>query len=204
MAPGQRRPFHLVRDGQALWRRRACCVASYPHYRRHRFRGIRRDHFSGSASAIRRTQFRDRSRYRRHRRRDLYQAADRLCHPTVRRSEEGNRAHLRRRPDPEWTPQILDILKANHVPATFFIIGSNAEANPDLVKRIVDDGFEVGSHTFTHPNLSDTPEEAIPLEMNATQRLFQALTGRSLRLFRPPYLGDAEPTDEDQIAPVET
>jgi cellulose synthase/poly-beta-1,6-N-acetylglucosamine synthase-like glycosyltransferase/peptidoglycan/xylan/chitin deacetylase (PgdA/CDA1 family) len=107
-------------------------------------------------------------------------------------------------PDPEWTPRILDILKQNHVPATFFIIGSNAEANPDLVKRIVDDGFEVGSHTFTHPNLSDTPEEAIPLEMNATQRLFQALTGRSLRLFRPPYLGDAEPTDEDQIAPVET
>jgi cellulose synthase/poly-beta-1,6-N-acetylglucosamine synthase-like glycosyltransferase/peptidoglycan/xylan/chitin deacetylase (PgdA/CDA1 family) len=107
-------------------------------------------------------------------------------------------------PDAEWTPQILDILKANRVPATFFIIGSNAEANPDLVKRIVDDGFEVGSHTFTHPNLSDTPEEAIPLEMNATQRLFQALTGRSLRLFRPPYLGDAEPTDEDQIAPVET
>ncbi|HVP86162.1 MAG TPA: glycosyltransferase [Rhizomicrobium sp.] len=107
-------------------------------------------------------------------------------------------------PDAEWTPKILDILEHYHVPATFFIIGSNAEANPDLVKRIVDDGFEVGSHTFTHPNLSDTPAEAIPLEMNATQRLFQALTGRSLRLFRPPYLGDAEPTDEDQIAPVET
>jgi len=107
-------------------------------------------------------------------------------------------------PDAEWTPQILDILERYHVPATFFIIGSNAEANPDIVKRIVDDGYEVGSHTFTHPNLSDTPAEAIPLEMNATQRLFQALTGRSLRLFRPPYLGDAEPTDEDQIAPVET
>ena len=73
-----------------------------------------------------------------------------------------------------------------------------------MVKRIVAEGHEVGSHTFTHPNLSDTPEEAIPLELNATQRLFQALTGRSLRLFRPPYLGDAEPTDEDQIAPVET
>ena len=41
------------------------------------------------------------------------------------------------------------------------------------------------------------------LELNATQRLFEALTGRSMRLFRPPYLGDAEPTDADEIVPVE-
>ncbi|MGN6516861.1 MAG: polysaccharide deacetylase family protein [Rhizomicrobium sp.] len=106
-------------------------------------------------------------------------------------------------PDPEWTPQILDILKENHVPATFFLIGSNAEANPGLVERILDDGNDIGSHTYTHPNLSDIPPEAVSLELNATQRLLEALTGRSVRLFRPPYLGDAEPTDADQIAPVE-
>lgn len=105
-------------------------------------------------------------------------------------------------PDPEWTPQILDILKEKHVPATFFIIGSNAESNPGLVKRILAEGHEVGSHTFTHPNLSITPEQAVKLELNATQRLFEALTGRSLRLFRPPYLGDAEPTDYEEIVPV--
>lgn len=105
-------------------------------------------------------------------------------------------------PDPQWTPEILDILKAKHVPATFFIIGGNAEANPGIVQRELADGQEVGNHTFTHPNLSDTTEEAVTLELNATQRLFEALTGRSLRLFRPPYLGDAEPTDDDQIAPV--
>ena len=44
---------------------------------------------------------------------------------------------------------------------------------------------------------------AVRLELNATQRLFQALTGRSLRLFRPPYLGDAEPSDADEIEPIE-
>ncbi len=60
-------------------------------------------------------------------------------------------------PDPEWTPQILDILKAKHVRATFFIIGANAEANPDLVQRIFDEGHELGNHTYTHPNLADTP-----------------------------------------------
>lgn len=106
-------------------------------------------------------------------------------------------------PDAEWTPQILDILKREHVPGTFFLIGTNAEANPALVKRILADGNEIGSHTYTHPNLSDIPPEAVSLEMNATQRLLEALTGRSVRFFRPPYLGDAEPTDADQILPVE-
>lgn len=106
-------------------------------------------------------------------------------------------------PDPTWTPQILDILKAEHVKATFFVIGENAEAYPELVQRIVAEGHDVGNHTFTHPNLSDTPGAAVELELNATQRLFQALTGRSLRLFRPPYLGDAEPSDESDLQPVE-
>ena len=107
-------------------------------------------------------------------------------------------------PDPEWTPQILDILKEKNVKGTFFVIGGNAEANPGLIERELDEGHEIGNHTFTHPNLTDTPPEAVPIELNATQRLVQALTGRSLRLFRPPYLGDAEPTDADEIEPVET
>src|SRR6185437_7682875 len=106
-------------------------------------------------------------------------------------------------PDDEWTPQILDILKAKHVHATFFVIGSNAEAHPDLIQRIVREGHELGNHTYTHPNLADTPYQAVSLELNATQRLIQALTGRSLVLFRPPYLGDAEPDDNSEIVPVE-
>lgn len=105
-------------------------------------------------------------------------------------------------PDAQWTPQILNILKEKNVKATFFLIGENAEANPGLVQRILADGHELGNHTYTHPDLSQTPLQTVPLELNATQRLIEALTGRSLRLFRPPYLGDAEPTDDDQIAPV--
>jgi cellulose synthase/poly-beta-1,6-N-acetylglucosamine synthase-like glycosyltransferase/peptidoglycan/xylan/chitin deacetylase (PgdA/CDA1 family) len=106
-------------------------------------------------------------------------------------------------PDPEWTPQVLDILKAKHVHATFFVIGANAEANPELIQRILDEGHELGNHTYTHPNLADTPSQAVAIELNATQRLIQALTGRSLVLFRPPYLGDAEPGDTGEIVPVE-
>ncbi len=106
-------------------------------------------------------------------------------------------------PDPEWTPAILAILKEKKVPATFFMIGSAMEANPGLVQQVLADGHEIGNHTYTHPDLSDTPATAVRLELNATQRLFQALTGRSMRLFRPPYLGDAEPSDADEIVPVE-
>ena len=106
-------------------------------------------------------------------------------------------------PDPDWTPDILDILKEKKVPATFFVIGDHVEANPDLVQRMLAEGHEVGNHTFTHPDLSLTSEETIILELNATQRLFQAVTGRSLRLFRPPYVSDAEPSDIVQIIPVE-
>jgi len=107
-------------------------------------------------------------------------------------------------PDPQYTPEILDVLKQKHVTATFFIIGENAEAYPGIVQRILADGHEVGNHTFTHPNLADTPNAAVALELNATQRLFEALTGRSLRMFRPPYLGDAAPGSAEDIEPVLT
>ena len=105
-------------------------------------------------------------------------------------------------PDPEWTPTILKILKEKKAPATFFMIGSNMEAHPGLVQQVLADGHEAGNHTYTHPNLADTPPTAVLLELNATQRLFQALTGRSLRFFRSPYLSDASPSDADEIEPI--
>ena len=105
-------------------------------------------------------------------------------------------------PDPNFTPQILDILKREKVPATFFIIGENALTERDLLTRMVAEGHEVGSHTYTHPNLAGASDTDTDLELNATQRLFQAFTGRSLKLFRAPYFGDAEPTTADELGPV--
>ena len=105
-------------------------------------------------------------------------------------------------PSPDWTPKILDILKEKGVHATFFIIGENGAAYPRLVQRILAEGHDLGNHTFTHPNLGETPDSVAGIEINATQRLIEALTGRSTRLFRPPYFGDAEPTSAEEIAPL--
>ncbi|MGN6103295.1 MAG: glycosyltransferase [Devosia sp.] len=106
-------------------------------------------------------------------------------------------------PDATWTPQILDVLKRKNAVATFFVIGENAAANPELVREIVDDGNEVGNHSYTHPNIANIPEAVAKLEINATQRLFEAITGRSMRLFRPPYLGDSEPTTRAEVQPID-
>ncbi|WP_294324880.1 glycosyltransferase [uncultured Sphingomonas sp.] len=105
-------------------------------------------------------------------------------------------------PDATWTPPILDALEKAGVPATFFVVGENALEHPALLQRIVADGDEIGNHSYTHPNLATTGERTTKLELNATQRLIQAYTGRSTTLFRAPYFGDAEPTTMDEIAPA--
>ena len=106
-------------------------------------------------------------------------------------------------PDPTWTPQILDVLRQNNVHASFFIIGESGAAHPDLVRRIVAEGHELGNHTYSHPNLGESSPLVTEFELNATQRLIEALTGRSTILFRPPYFGDAEPTTVDEVRPLE-
>ena len=105
-------------------------------------------------------------------------------------------------PDPRWTSRILDILQQENVPATFFVIGKNGQAYPDLVRRMVNEGHEVGNHTFTHPNLGEIPGPLTDLELNATQRLIESLTGRSTVLCRPPYFGDAEADKPEEVEPA--
>ncbi|MBB4617774.1 glycosyltransferase [Sphingomonas abaci] len=105
-------------------------------------------------------------------------------------------------PDPTWTPQILDVLKREQAPGTFFVIGENALAHPLLLNRLVAEGHEIGNHSYTHPNLAEVSARGTALELNATQRLIEAYTGHATRLFRAPYFGDAEPTTPDELDPA--
>jgi peptidoglycan-N-acetylglucosamine deacetylase len=106
-------------------------------------------------------------------------------------------------PDPEWTPKILDILKAAKVKAAFFLVGVNAERYPNLVRRIVVEGHEIGNHTYYHPNLALCWPEHVRLELNATQLLIQTLTGRGTTLFRPPYAADTQPARLADLMPLQ-
>ncbi len=106
-------------------------------------------------------------------------------------------------PDPEWTPKILDILKAAKVHAAFFLVGVNAERYPGLVKRIVEEGHEVGNHTYYHPNLALCWPEHVRIELNATQLLIQTITGRATTLFRPPYAADTQPSRLSELTPLQ-
>jgi cellulose synthase/poly-beta-1,6-N-acetylglucosamine synthase-like glycosyltransferase/peptidoglycan/xylan/chitin deacetylase (PgdA/CDA1 family)/spore germination protein YaaH len=106
-------------------------------------------------------------------------------------------------PDPKWTPQVLDILKAAKVKAAFFLVGVNAEHYPGLVRRIVEEGHEIGNHTYYHPNLALCWPEHIRLELNATQLLIETITGRATTLFRPPYAADTSPSQLSELAPLQ-
>src|SRR5438034_4014441 len=106
-------------------------------------------------------------------------------------------------PDPEWTPKILDVLKAAKIKAAFFLVGVNAERYPNLVRRIVDEGHEIGNHTYYHPNLALCWPEHVRLELNATQLLLETITGRATTLFRPPYAADTSPSQLSELTPLQ-
>lgn len=106
-------------------------------------------------------------------------------------------------PDPQWTPGILDVLKRKQVPATFFLIGIQAEKFAGLTQRIYREGHEIGNHTFTHPDISSIGTGYMRVELNLTERLFASRLGIRTMMFRPPYSVDAEPDTEDQVRPLE-
>ncbi len=106
-------------------------------------------------------------------------------------------------PDDAWTPPILDILSARKLHAAFFLIGENAQAHPALVRREIADGHLIGNHTFMHPEMSLVSPLRFDLELNATERLLEWLSGVHPRLMRPPYYSDGsldEPAQAEVIA----
>lgn len=105
-------------------------------------------------------------------------------------------------PDPDYTPQILEILKREKVPAAFFVVGSMVEKNIPLLRQEYEAGYEIGNHTFFHPDISTVSLQRVTLELNATRRLIESITGRSTILFRAPFNADAEPQTIAEVIPV--
>lgn len=90
-------------------------------------------------------------------------------------------------PNPPYTDEILEILKQRNVKATFFLIGENVDTYPELARRIVLEGHEVGNHTYTHPDLLFHRKNTILDEINLTQAAITRATGVTANIFRPPY-----------------
>jgi len=86
----------------------------------------------------------------------------------------------------EWTGAVLDLLGDHDARATFFLIGQRVRERPDDVRRILEAGHEVGSHTMTHPRLTDIPDEEVRKEIQEGARAVAEVAGEPPHLFRAP------------------
>lgn len=90
-------------------------------------------------------------------------------------------------PHPVYTPRLLDILGEYNVKATFFMIGRNMEAHPDIVRDVVRRGHAIGNHTYTHPRNIELNSRAEMIgELDECEQMIERLTGTRTHLFRPP------------------
>ncbi|MEV6208791.1 bifunctional polysaccharide deacetylase/glycosyltransferase family 2 protein [Kitasatospora sp. NPDC051914] len=99
-------------------------------------------------------------------------------------------------PDPTWTPKLLDVLKDRGVHASFFVTGSMTAQHPDIVRRMVDEGHEIGLHTFTHPDLTLQSKARLTFELSQTQLALAGVAGVHSSLFRPPYSSTSAALDD--------
>jgi biofilm PGA synthesis N-glycosyltransferase PgaC len=102
-------------------------------------------------------------------------------------------------PDPAYTPRLLDILSKHEVPATFFVVGSNAVKYPEIVQREVREGHLATNHTFGHLDFDYGSAVQGEQEINQTSRVLAAATGRRSSLMRVPYAGSTDQSLRDSI-----
>jgi peptidoglycan/xylan/chitin deacetylase (PgdA/CDA1 family) len=89
-------------------------------------------------------------------------------------------------PSPEWTPQVLDELKKAQVKATFFMLGNHVERYPEIARRVLAEGHEIGNHTYDHHVLIYYKMEELEKEIKDAEKAIKTVTGQNTRYFRPP------------------
>lgn len=90
-------------------------------------------------------------------------------------------------PSPELTPKLLDMLKARGIKATFFVVGQNAAQYPDILKRMVAEGHEIGNHSWSHPALTKLGVDGVKKQIESTNAAIEQATGQKVTVMRPPY-----------------
>src|SRR5947208_994762 len=89
-------------------------------------------------------------------------------------------------PDPKWTPRIEAVLRRFRIPATFFVVGSHVVREPGIVRRLHNEGFEIGNHTFSHVDVASIPTWERSLQLGLTENAVAGAAGVRPRLMRPP------------------
>ena len=90
-------------------------------------------------------------------------------------------------PSSQCTGRLLDGLKERNVKATFFLIGENAKENPELVKRLDEEGHLIGNHTYHHVEITKDSDEEAKKEILDTNKVITSITGKSVEYMRPPF-----------------
>ncbi|MGG6310964.1 polysaccharide deacetylase family protein [Paenibacillus macerans] len=90
-------------------------------------------------------------------------------------------------PDPKYTPLLLDLLKRHGAKATFFVVGSNAEKYPDLLKRMHEEGHLIGSHNYVHKTNWLMGPAAVKQQIQKTNKIISDVTGVDSHYYRPPW-----------------
>lgn len=90
-------------------------------------------------------------------------------------------------PHPVYTREMLEVLREEDVPATFFLLGQNIELYKDVVKEISEDGHLIGNHTYHHVQITTLPAEQACEEIQKTNSLIEELTGKNTEYVRPPF-----------------
>jgi peptidoglycan/xylan/chitin deacetylase (PgdA/CDA1 family) len=90
-------------------------------------------------------------------------------------------------PHPSLTPKLLDILKERNIKCTFFLIGQNVKAYPQIVRRIIAEGQEIGAHTYTHCSLTSRSDAQIRSELQRSEEVLMTAANYRPQLIRPPY-----------------
>ncbi|MBG9737614.1 polysaccharide deacetylase family protein [Paenibacillus alvei] len=91
-------------------------------------------------------------------------------------------------PDPDYTPELLDLLRERGVKATFFVLGSKAEKYPELVKRMHEEGHQIGIHNYTHmPNWIMSPRNIRREHVERSADIIERITGERPTFYRPPW-----------------